>query len=179
VDVERAIDRIRAVRHFAPEPLRDDDLRAILEAGRHAGSSKNLQRWHFIVIRERARLAQLAAVGSSAGHLSGGAAGVALITPDPHAPDAPLSITWDSGRAAQNMMLAAWARGIGSVPATVYDQQLCRQLLGYPDDRHCEYVLNFGYPAEARLIDRPPRAGGRLPLADMVFFERWNAKGGW
>jgi nitroreductase len=41
---------------------------------------------------------------------------------------------WDLGRAAQNMTLAAWELGIGSVPATVYDQPLARELLGYPAD---------------------------------------------
>jgi nitroreductase len=178
VDVERAVGNIRAVRHFLPEPLRREDLLAILDAGRRAGSSKNLQRWHFIVINDRDRLANLAEVGESAAHLAGGGSAVAIVTPDPRASDAPLSITWDSGRAAQNMMLVAWGRGIGSVPATVYEQQLCRAVLGYPEERHCEYILNFGYPAAARLIERPLRKGGRAALGDIVFFEHWGAKGG-
>ena len=88
-------------------------------------------------------------------------------------PGTPLSVIWDLGRAAQNMMLTAWARGIGSVPATVYDQPLCRSILGYPDDRHCEYILSFGYPARPGTLDRPPRAGGRRALADVVRWQRW------
>jgi len=96
------------------------------------------------------------------------------VTPDPRAPGAPLSITWDAGRAAQNMLLVAWSRGIGSVPATVYDHELCRRLLGYPDDQHCEYILNFGYPAEQGLVERPPRAGGRQTFDDVVRWERWQ-----
>lgn len=172
MDVEKAINRIRAIRHFASRPLSDDDLRAILEAGRHAGSSKNLQRWQFIVILDRDRLQELAAVGESAGHLAGGAAAIALVTPDPRAPDSPLSITWDSGRAAQNMMLVAWSRGIGSVPATVYDHELCRSIVGYAADQHCEFILNFGYPAEERLIKRAPRAGGRKSVDEVVRWDR-------
>lgn len=165
---------MRAVRRFLREPLREDDLEAILDAGRRAGSSKNSQRWHLIVINDRARLAKLANVGEWAGHLAGAGTAIALVTPDPRAPEAPLSITWDSGRQAQNMMLVAWGRGIGSVPATVYDQELCRHILGYPDDCHCEFILNFGYPAAARLIERPPRAGGRLALREIVYLERWG-----
>ena len=156
--MENAVARMRAIRHFAPQPLSDDDLHAILDAGRHAGSSKNLQRWQFVVVQDRDRLAELAAVGASAGHLAGGAAAIALVTPDPRAADAPLSIVWDLGRAAQNMMLVAWSRGVGSVPATVYDQPMCRRILGYPVDQHCEYILNFGYPADTKLIERAPRA---------------------
>ena len=53
MEVEEAVSRMRAIRHFLPEPLAADDLLAILEAGRHTGSSKNLQRWHFIVVQDR------------------------------------------------------------------------------------------------------------------------------
>ena len=174
MEVERAVRTQRVVRRFREEQLSDADLGAILEAGRRAGSSKNLQRWHYIVVRDRARLAELARVGPFAGHLAGGAAAIALVTPDPAAADAPLSVTWDLGRAAQNMTLVAWARGVGSVPATVYDHDLCRHILGYPADQHCEYLLNFGYPASPDAQTRPLRKGGRRPLEDLVYFERWG-----
>jgi nitroreductase len=176
MEVEEAVRRLRVVRRFRPEALGDDDLRAILEAARRTGSSKNLQRWHFIVVRDRALLAQLAEVGSFAGHLAGAGTAIALVTPDPAAADSPHSVMWDLGRAAQNMTLVAFARGVGSVPATVYEQELCRRLLGYPGDSHCEYILNFGYPASAESINRPLRAAGRKSLADIVFFERWGER---
>jgi nitroreductase len=162
------------VRRFSPVPVSDDDLAAILGAGRRAGSSKNLQRWHFIVVRDRQRLAQLAKVGPFADHLANGVLAVALVTPDPAAADSPLSVMWDLGRAAQNMVLVAWSRGLGSVPATVYDHDLCREILAYPPDRHCEYILNFGHPAAAGTLTRPLRSGGRLPLSKIVFSERWG-----
>jgi len=173
VDVEEAVARLRTVRHFAGDPLTDDDARAVLDAGRRAGSSRNLQRWTFVVVTDRERLRALSKVGSFAGHLSGAAMAVALVTPDPHAPDAPLSVIWDLGLAAQNMMLVAWQRGIGSCPATVYDHDLCRAILGYPDDQHCEYILSFGYPAKAEMLGRRPRRGGRRGLVEVVRKERW------
>src|SRR4051812_10749709 len=154
MDVEGAVMKLRVVRRFRDERLSEDDLRAILDAGRRAGSSKNLQRWHFIVVRDRATMTALGKVGQFAEHLAGGAAAIALVTPDPAAADSPLSVMWDLGRAAQNMTLVAWARGIGSAPATVYDQELCRSILRYPADQHCEYVLNFGYPAEETALTR-------------------------
>jgi nitroreductase len=168
-----AIAAIRVVRHFADRPLEDVQLDRILRAGRRAGSSKNLQRWTFVVCRDRAHLAELAGVGPTAGHLAGAAAAIALVTPDPKAPGAPLSIAFDLGRAAQNMVLAAWELGIGSVPATVYEHDLARRLLGYPDDQWCEYILSFGYPADAADLTRPPAAGGRRDLDEMVRQERW------
>ena len=174
MEVERAVRKLRVVRRFRDEPLADDDLHAILEAGRRAGSSKNLQRWHFIVVRDRATLTALAKVGPFAEHLAGGAVAIALVTPDPAAADSPLSVIWDLGRVAQNMCLAAWERGIGSVPATVYDHDLCRRILGYPADQHCEYLLNFGHPADAAAMTRPLRKGGRRPLVEVVYYERWG-----
>ncbi len=173
MDVEQAIRTQRAVRAFRAEPLSDADLHAILDAGRRSGSAKNLQRWDFVVVRQRQRLIDLSQVGAWAGHLSGAALAVALITPDPRGAAAPHSIMWDLGRAAQNMILAAWARGLGSAPATVYEQDLCRASLGYPPDRHCEYILSFGYPADPSVLARRPRPGGRRSLDEVVHDEHW------
>ena len=171
--IARAIASMRAVRKFADRPLPDDAIAAIVDAGRHAGSSKNTQPWTFIVVRDRARLQELGNVGNWAGHLARAAVGIALVTPDPETAEAPLSVYWDLGQAAENMRLAAWELGIGSVPATVYDQDLARRLLGYPGTHHCEYILSFGYPAESAALSRPNKAGGRKPLDEMVHEERW------
>jgi nitroreductase len=177
--VWQAIVAVRVVRDFADRPLEPDHLDRILRAGRRAGSSKNLQRWTFIVCRDRGQLQALAEVGAWAGHLAGAAVGIALVTPDPRGAldprgdGAPLSIMWDLGRAAQNMVLAAWELGIGSVPATVYEHDRARELLGYPVDQHCEYILSFGYPADRGDLSRAPKAGGRRDLDEMVRYDRW------
>jgi nitroreductase len=163
----------RVVREFADRALEPDHLVRILNAGRRAASSKNLQRWDFIVCRDRAHLRELAAVGPWAGHLAGAAAAIALVTPDPRSADSPLSVLFDLGMAAGNMMLVAWELGVGSVPATVYEQELARRLLGYPEDHHCEYLLSFGYPADPSVLSRPNKAGGRQALADIVHDETW------
>ena len=123
--------------------------------------------------RDREHLRALARVGPYAGHLAGAAVVVALVTPDPQVADSPLSVLFDLGRAAQNMVLAAWELDIGSVPATVYQHDLARELLGYPAGWHCEYLLSFGYPADEAVLTAPKRPGGRKPLADLVHEERW------
>jgi nitroreductase len=163
----------RAIRRFTEEPLAAEDLERILEAGRHAGSSKNRQRWTFIVCRDRAHLRELCEVGPYADHIAGAAVAIALVTPDPASTTSGRSIQFDLGLVAENMMLAAWELGIGSVPATVYGLDLARQLLGYPADHACEYLLSFGYPADRDDLTRPPRKGGRRPLPELVREERW------
>lgn len=171
--VWHAIATNRVIREFTSEALAPDHLDRILRAGRRSGSSKNLQRWTFIVCRDRAHLRELSELGPWAGHLAGAAVAVALVTPDPRAPGASLSILFDLGQVAVNMMLAAWELGIGSVPATVYEYELGRRLLGYPADQHCEYLLSFGYPADPGALTRLPIPGGRRDLHEMVREERW------
>jgi nitroreductase len=172
VNVWDAIRTKRMVRRFDPRPLPEEAIERIVDAGRHAGSSKNLQRWDFILVRDREQLQALSKVGAYAGHLAGATIAIALVTPDPK-PGDPLSVMWDLGLAAENMVLAAWELGIGSCPATVYDQALARSLLGYPEDRHCEYLLSFGYPADEADLTRPAKAGGRKALSDVIHEGRW------
>ena len=173
MDTWTAIRTKRMVRRFEERPLSSDDLIRIVDAGRHAGSSKNQQRWDFVVVEDRGMLRRLAAVGPFAGHVGGAAAAIGLVTPDPTKPGASLSLVWDAGLAAQNMMLAAWALGIGSCPATVYEQQIAREILDYPDDRWCGYLLSFGYPADPEDLTRPPKAGGRRPIDEVLHREHW------
>ena len=172
-NVWQAIARKRAIREFAARPLAPDHLERIVQAGRHAPSSKNRQRWTFIVCRDRDHLRELSAVGPFADHIAGAAVAIALVTPDPKSTTSGRSIQFDVGMAAENMMLAAWELGIGSVPATVYEPDLARRLLGYPDDHDCEYLLSFGYPANRDDLTRPPAKGGRLSLDELVREERW------
>jgi len=168
-----AIARRRAIRRFADRPLEPDHLERILQAGRRSGSAKNEQRWDFIVCRDRNHLVELSRLGPWTDHIAGAAVAIALLTPDPGAGDAPLSIMFDLGQAAASMQLAAWDLGIGSCPATVYEHDLARRLLGYPADRHCEYLLSFGYPADPAQLTAPLKRGGRRPLAEIVHEERW------
>jgi nitroreductase len=173
MDVWTAIRTKRMVRDFQDRPLAAEHLTRILDAGRHAGSSKNLQRWDFIAVEDPATRRRLAEVGPYAGHIAAAAVAIALVTPDPHATDAPLSITWDSGLAAENMLLAAWELGVGGCPATVYNEPLAREILGYPADRFCGYILSFGYPRDAGELTRPPKAGGRRSLEEITHRDRW------
>jgi nitroreductase len=166
VETWHAIDTVRVVREFDPRPLEPEHLERILNAGRRTGSSKNRQDWTFIVCRDREHLRELAAVGDFAGHLAGATVAVALVGPKQRD-------QWDLGRAAQNMVLAAWDLRIGSVPATVYDHELASRLLGLPDDQGCRYLLSLGYPADPAVLERPKRAGGRKPLGEVVREERW------
>lgn len=168
-----AIRAKRAVRQFAPTALPDDAVRAILNAGRRAQSSKNTQPWQFIAVTDKAILAELAKTGDFAGHLAGAALGVVLAAPEVADPDLHAWLLFDLGQAASYMQLAAWDLGIGSAIATIYHPDQAQAILNVPAGYRCDVALSFGYPASAELIAAPPRAGGRKPLDEMVHRDRW------
>ena len=172
MDTIKAIRTVRVIRDYRPQPLTEEELRAIADAARKTGSSKNTQRWDFITIRDRESLRRLSGVTIYAKHLPSAGAAIALIVPAPD-PDHARSVLWDLGRAAQNIILAAWAMGIGSCPITVQDFDLAADVLGLPADRQCQYIVALGWPADPEDLTRPPRAGGRKPYDQVVHTERW------
>jgi nitroreductase len=172
VETWEAINSVRVIRDFADRPLSPEHLERILNAARRTGSSRNEQLWAFVVVRDREHLRELTGVGRYADHVAGAAVAVALVAPLPDSPGGE-SILWDLGRAAQDMILAAWALGIGSAPATVFDHEFAAQSLGLPDGQRCYYVLSFGYPADPSALTRPNRPGGRAALSEVVHEERW------
>ena len=170
MNVSEAIRTKRAVRQFQDRSLPDDIVTAILNAGRRSQSSKNSQPWHFIAIRDQSILKQLSECGEWAGHLAGAAMGVALISADPAEK---FQTMFDLGQAAAFMQLAAWELGVGSVPASIYQPDRAREILGFPPDLHLRIALSFGYPLEEQKITAPPRKGGRRSFDEVVHWDRW------
>jgi nitroreductase len=129
-----------------------------------------MQPWHFIAIQNKETLKKLSEMGEWAGHLAGAALGVAIITRDPAER---FSVMFDSGQSAAYMQLQAWDLGIGSCPATIYEPEKARQLLGFPDDMYIHVAISFGYPQEAEKLTNPPKQGGRRPFDETVHWETW------
>jgi nitroreductase len=159
---------MRSVRAYRDEPLPEAVAREILDAGRLSGSSKNTQPWVFIAVQDRETLRALTKAGNYTGHLADAALAVVVAVPDPSPSGTP---HYDVGRATQNMMLAAWGHGIGSVVAYFHFPQVAAEALGVPEGYNVEWVVSFGYPAEAQ--DRPPRKGGRKSFDEVVRWKKW------
>jgi nitroreductase len=170
MDVLEATRTKRATRKFKDQPLTEKEIKTILNAGRRAQSSKNMQPWHFIAIQDKKTLKALSKLGFFSGHLAGAALGVAIITEDP---EQRFSVMFDSGQAAAVMQLAAWGMGIGSCPATIYQHDKARKLLGFPEELHIRVALSFGYPQDKYLKPRPARKKGRKAFEETVHWEKW------
>lgn len=170
MNVFEAIRTKRAIRKFQDKPLPEEVIHDILNAGRRSQSSKNEQAWQFIAIRDKSILKALSECGTWAGHLAGAALAVAILTPDP---TAKFQTMFDAGQAAAFMQLAAWELGVGSVPASIYEWEKARQILGFPTEWHLRIALSFGYPREEDKLSAAPKKGGRRQLADVVHWEKW------
>src|SRR5215207_3426516 len=154
----------RDTRAYAGRPIPEETLRRILQAGRMAGSSKNTQPVRFVVLRDQKRKEELAACGDFATHLPSAAVVVAVVLLPDGGP-------FDAGRAAQNMMVAAWAEGITSCPTTMHHADDAARVLRLPPGHRVAITLPLGYPAE----DTPARAGRpRLPLDEYFHDEYWQ-----
>src|SRR2546421_1284387 len=132
----------RAVRQFTNEPLSEEAIRTILNAGRRAQSSKNTQPWHFIAIRDRATLQQLAQCGAYAGHLAGAPFAIALISS--------VADGFDLGQAAANMQLAAWELGLPALRIASIDSSTLNNLVVLMALR-CPGAIRAIAPAKATL----------------------------
>ena len=164
MDTRLAIASKRDIKTYDGTPaLAADLVERILDAGRLSGSSKNAQRWTFVVVEDPARKAALAKTVYAPENVEGAALVVAVLG----------KRDYDVGRASQNMFLAAWNEGVGSSPTGVPDPAGAARALGLESDEEVGIVLTFGYPArgrdpESRSAEEWSARANRKPLADVV-----------
>jgi nitroreductase len=76
----------------------------------------------------------------------------------------------DGAAATQNMLLAAYALGLGSCWIGSFDsvwEDQAKKILGIPDDKRLLSLISIGYPAEKG-------SSSRGPLSDMVCHDRYS-----
>jgi nitroreductase len=141
MDVYLAIASKRDQREYANTPIPQDVVRRILDAGRLSGSSRNSQRWEFVVVETAQE--QLAETVWEPGNVLGAKLVVAICgNPQDR----------DVGRCAQNMMLCAWGDGVTSCPNGIRDAEVAAEICG----AEVKLVLTFGYPARPRNPESRP-----------------------
>jgi nitroreductase len=164
MDVLLAVVSKREVRRYEARPLDEDSARRILEAGRIAGSAGNRQQRRFVVLGDRDAAAEAVYAPDN---LRGAALVVAIVV----AGRGPVG--FDAGRAAQNMMLAAWSEGIGSSPNGVSDPDRMREVVAHAPDEQVATVLSFGYPdrwrdPQDRSVEEWISSADRRPFDEVV-----------
>jgi nitroreductase len=168
-------DAVRArlsVRAYQPDPIPDDVLARILEAGRLAPSAKNYQPWKFIVVKDPA--VRTALVTACRGQAFVGAAPVVICA------CAVVEQAWkgmggywsaeavDVTIALEHMMLAAAAEGLGTCWIGAFIEADVKQVLAIPEGVKPIALTPLGFPA------RPVSPRPRKPLSDIICYDRFQ-----
>ena len=183
MDVLEAIRTRRSVRKFSPEPVSDEELRAVLEAARWAPSWANTQCWEIVVVKDpdkKRALSELLvpernpakrAVAEAPVVLAVcGRKGVSGFYKGKAVTEKGDWLMFDVALAVQNMALAAHALGLGTVIVGALDHRRASELLGLPDDVELVVLLPLGRPAEE------PKAPPRKELREFVHLEAYGQK---
>lgn len=162
----------RSIRSFTDEPVTDETMQLLLKAAMSGPSCVNARDWSFIVVREPDTLNKMAdANGRPAEPLRHAAAAI-LVCGDLSLSFPPAKEYWviDGAVAAQNIVLAAHALGLGSVWLGTWPQmervEAQAALFGLPENIVPHSVIALGYP----LKELPERDGFD---ADKVHMEKW------
>ena len=194
MSVGEAIFSQRAIRRVRPDPIPEEDLQHILEAAIHAPNGGNQQPWHFIVLRDpdvKAKFATLYEEAWWAKRKDEGINGPQDIAPGKGSQQSAMRLSKEIGQApvivllcatrlgagaagsiipaAQNLLLAARALGIGGTITTLHavvDERV-RELFGLPDNGQIVYALPLGYPKGSF------GPTSRRPLEEVVSYDRW------
>ena len=167
MDTYLAIASRRDQRRYRPEPLSDDVVGRILDAGRLAGSASNRQPWTFVVPEGRSRVEAVAKTVYVPDNVLGAGLVVAVVVTGKG------PVSFDAGRAAQSMLLGAWNEGVASCPNGIAERDALHAALELGEEETPVIVLTFGLPE--RLRDPASRTAedwsaraNRRPLGDVV-----------
>jgi nitroreductase len=164
----------RSIRRYRPDPVPDEMVEGLLEAGRWAPSASNRQPWHFIVVRDPAILQEVAQHAAY------------FFIRWAHVAEAPLLIVLcgearnrvyrqflheDIGLAGSQIMLQAKALGLGTCWIGGLDRKAIRGILKVPDHVEIVGLLTVGFPAE------DPNPPARKPLAEIVHYDVYGNRG--
>lgn len=137
-----------SVRRFAPEQISEEDMAAILEAGRNAPSACNYQPQRILVLQSE----QAIAAARSVTRWALNAPTVLIVCADTaeswKGVDGCDSAEVDAAIALDHIMMEAWERGVGSVWVRGFDERVVRRVFNLPDSWKVVAMMPMGYPAE-------------------------------
>lgn len=170
--IQNIMSRI-SVRQYSDREISEEALRTILQAGMAGPSCINSRDWSFVVVRDQEMLNKMAdANGRPANPLRAAKLGILVCGDLERAfQGAPDYWVVDGAIAAQNMILAANAMGIGSVWLGTWPQmdrvRAQSALFDLPQTQVPHSIIAFGYPLEASTKEK------QLWEEDRVHYEKW------
>lgn len=164
MDVMKAIKNRRSIRKYKKDPVKDEKIQTCLEAARWAPSASNKQPWHFVVVRDEETRKALSVLHPY-GRFMKESPVVCVVLGDPQ--KHPKYYVSDPCIATQNLLLAAYAQGLGTCWMGVIDTEFekdMKALLKVPERMRIICCVSMGYPDETA-------QSTRNPLSDIVSYE--------
>jgi nitroreductase len=164
MEVFDALRTVLATRRYRADPVPDEVVRRIVEAGRLTGSGSNTQPWHFVVVTDRDTIQRMGP----------------MLRTGPYVATAPLVVVVavdrssrlaesDASRAIQSMLVTAWADGVGSNWVGFGGLSEVAALLAIPEHLDVLGVLPFGYP-----LGEVRGKKARKPLSEVASLGRFG-----
>jgi nitroreductase len=162
-----------SVRKFKQDPVEEEKILKILEAGRLAPSAVNYQPYHFIVVTDQEMKDRLSKAYPREWFKS--APAVIAVCGDRarswvRSYDQKDHCDIDAAIATDHMALAAADLGLGSCWVCAFNPDLCHDILDLPENMEVIVLLPIGYPES----EAPPKK--RKDLKDLVSFNRYEPK---
>lgn len=157
-----------SVRRFKDEPIPEDLLKRILEAGRLAPTAKNNQPQRIYVLKSPQALETIRGLTEC----TYGAPVVLLFAYDKQEQYVNPYDNWvvsgieDVSIVATHVMLAAWEAGIGSCWVNRFEPEAVRRAFSLPEQQEVELLMPIGYAADDSVPS--PRHNDRKPLEETV-----------
>lgn len=165
MDVLEAVRTLLAVRQYQDRPVPPAVVDRIVEAAHLTASSRNGQPWHFVVVQDRETLRRLAEHAPTGRYVAQAPLAVVVAAER----ESVFGVS-DTSRAIQDMMLVAWAEGIGSNWVGFANLDAAAPVVGLPESYLIVAIVPFGYPAAALGRGRKRRK----PLGSVVSRERFG-----
>ncbi|MBW6516295.1 MAG: nitroreductase family protein [Candidatus Cloacimonetes bacterium] len=175
----------KSVRSYLSEPIPDDVLQGILEAGRNAPSFQNKQCWRFVVINNREEIKRFSSNIGLIGKVNFFIKDAPIIIvgcADPAKSGTVNKQSYylvDTTIAFQQMMLAAWNYGIGSCWMAAFDEDKVKKFLSIPKNIRVVAISPFGYPKAkesiyGKVIKLFASSNFRQKIDEMVCYNKWT-----
>ena len=180
MDLMKAIMERRSIRQYKPDPVSDKDVETVLEAARWAPSWANTQCSRFIVVREpslKASLAETCGQGNRGNTaikqapvliVACGVTGKSGIIKGVPGSDKGDWYMFDLALALQNLTLAAYSLGLGTLHVGWFDAKKAAEIAGVPEGVAVVELMPLGYP------EGKSPAAPRKTLEEIVFYEKYG-----
>jgi nitroreductase len=173
-DLFDVLKRRRACRSFVAKEISDEILSKIAYAGHRAPTGGNIPYRFLIVVKDPNQLKMLKA--AAPGYFGESTAAIVVCT-DLRAGDGVSKIDleqctlYDAGAAAENVVLAAYALGLGASFIKSYSETAVKTILGLPETCRTELIVSLGYPAP----DEPPPIK-KMKEAKITYYNKYGSK---